>query len=783
MTCPEPIHGGSRDTVGFTAVKEPPVGVECAELVTSTELGVPPRVVCLLERWGPTGKERTWYPSGRDEWAILLWRYFLRSEGEPIALRRARGLAYVLENIAIDIDDDELIVGQVGLEEVVESQPEDLAAANRYWQARSDEFHRRLDTFEAEQRAQTHGLSWKWHSRDGHAIPDFATILAVGLSGLRAEAEGARAAYPADAPDYAERQCQWQGMIIALDALSAYMHRYGALAWRMAANEVPGQRRSELADIARACEWVAEQPPRTFAEALQLVWFVHLGIKMDDGGVGHSFGRFDQYLHPFYRADLAVGRLTVDQARELLAHFWVKLNRERDDIAHLSLGGQRVEGEDATNELSQLCLQVDRWVSRKQPNLSTRVHANTPLWYWEEIARTIRQGAGHPAIFNDEVIIPGLLNYGLPEEEVRDYAQVGCVETFLPGLGAPWTDCYLNLPKCLELALNDGCCQVTGERLGPATGDPESFDSFAALFEAYEQQVEGALYDMLEAKDRYDGVLSQHAPEPLNSAFIRDCLQRGLDGTGGGARYLLTGAYGVGVGTVVDSLAAIKALVYDEGLVGMADLLAALTADFVGHDRLLAMCRDRAPKYGNDDDRADELAVRVIEGFGRQARCYPSLYAHAVHTAMLGSVTSHTKMGVLTGASPNGRRAGETLSDGGSPSQGCNRQGATATLRSVSKADHRLAPGGAAINLRLAPRDLVGEEGLHTLISLLRSYVALGGEQLQVTVADAEMLRRARAHPEQHRDLVVRVAGFTAYFVTLPAELQQEIIARSDCGL
>lgn len=740
------------------------------------------RVVRLLLRSRPHGRERTWHPNGADERAILLWQYWTRSEGEPVALRRARGLAYVLQEIAIGIHDDELLVGEVGLEDVTETRPQEWAAATAYWRARADAFERTLPTYEAARRASAHALSWKWHSRDGHAIPAFDEVLALGLGGLRNKARQAGAQYPTDAPDYEKRQVQWAAMTIALDALSDYVRRYAALARQMAETERRARRRAELTWIGERCEWLATEPPRNLVEALQLVWFVHLGIKMDDGGVGHSFGRFDQYLYPFYRAERRANRLVPDQARELLALFWLKLNREDDDIAHLSLGGQTVDGGDATNELSLLCLQVDRWVSRKQPNLSTRVHGRMPDVYWHEIARTIRRGAGHPALFSDEVIIPGLLDYGLQTEVARNYAQVGCVETFLPGLGAPWTDCYLNLAKCLELALNDGRCMLSGERLGPSTGDPRHF-SFEALLGAYERQVEHALYAMLAAKDAYDAVVSEHAPEPLNSAFIQDCLQRGLDATGGGARYLLTGAYGVGVGTTVDSLAAIKALVYEEGVLGMDELLAALAADFRGYEGVLNLCRNRAPKYGNDDERADGLAVQVIESFGRQVRRYPSPSPHAIHYAMLGSVLSHTTMGEKTAASANGRRAGETLSDGGSPSQGCNRRGATATLRSLAKADHRLVPGGAAINLRLSPQQLAGEEGLQALVGLLKSYVALGGEQLQVTVADAETLRRALETPELYRDLVVRVAGFTAYFVTLTPAVQQEILARAEAGL
>ena len=738
------------------------------------------RVARLLKQWQPTGNERTWHPSGADERSVLIWQYFTRSEDEPIAIRRAKGLRYVLQEIAIDISDDELIVGQVGLENVFQTRPDEMAAARSYWQERKASFARMMDTNRAGQKAGANGLSTKWSNRDGHAIPAFDMILSSGLDGLRKEGEEAASSYPSDAPDYTMRQEQWQAMIIALEALSAYIQRYARLARQMASSHE--KRRDDLIKIAQVCERIAAKPPRTFREALQLVWFVHLGIKMDDGGVGHSFGRFDQYLYPFYESNLEAGRLTVDQARELLALFWIKLNREGDDIAHLSLGGQTSGGDDAVNDLSLLCLQADRWIRRKQPNLSTRVHSGTSDAYWNEIARTIRLGAGHPAIFSDDVIIPGLIDYGIPEEVAREYAQVGCVETFLPGLSAPWTDCYLNLTKCLELALNNGCDMQSGQRLGPETENSRRFNSFDALFSAYERQVEHALYQMLSTKDAYDAVISQYEPEPLNSAFIRDCLQRGLDATGGGAQYLLTGAYGVGLGTTIDSLAAIKMLVYEEKRITIDELLAALNANFQGYERVRLLCQN-APKYGNDDDRADALAVRVIESFGRQMQDYPSPSPHAIHYGMLGSVLSHTKMGEKTAASASGRLAGETLSDGGSPSQGCNRNGATAALRSLSKADHRLVPGGAAINLRLSPHHIEGADGLDKLSGLLKTYIAMGGEQLQVNVVDTDTLRQALENPDRYRDLVVRVAGFTAYFVTLTPDIQQEIVARTAAEL
>jgi trans-4-hydroxy-L-proline dehydratase len=757
-----------------------------------------PRIQRLLACNLPTGKEKTWYPNGADERGLLLWQYFLESAEEPLPLRYAHGLGYVMDNIAIAIHEDELLVGEIGLEDVAVTCPEAFAQAAAFWQQRNTEF---LETFAwqaAEQQAARHGLTWKWSNRDGHAIPDFELILAHGLEGLREIArQSAHDAVSADsaglpAEDLPDRQVFWQALVSALEALSAYIRRYAGLAARLAQAETRPVRRQELTSIAESCAWLADHAPRSFGEALQLAWFAHLGIKLDDGGIGHSFGRFDQYLYSFYRADLDAGRLDQQGARELLALFWIKLNREGDDIAHLSLGGQTPMGADAANDLSILCLQVERWIHRKQPNLSTRVHRHTSTRYWQEIAATISCGAGHPAVFNDEVIVPGLQAYGFPDEVARNYAQVGCVETFLPGLSAPWTDSYLNLAKCLELALNNGRDRLTGIATGPATGDALQFAGFEDLFQVYERQVEAALLQMLAAKDEYDARLAGHAPEPLNSAFILDCLKRGQDATGGGARYLLTGAYAVGLGTTVDSLAAINELVYNQGLIKMEDLLAALQANFNGWDKLRAACRQRAPQYGNDDDRADAIAVRAVASFGRQVKEYsdhawqlqqaqnPASSRRAYHYAMFGSVLSHTSMGALTAASANGRLAGETLSDGGSPTQGCNRSGPTATLRSLSRPDYRLAPGGAALNLRLSPSHFTGEGGLDLLASLVRSYAAMGGEQLQVNMVSTATLRSARDNPEDYRDLVVRVAGFTAYFVSLPVELQEEVISRAE---
>jgi len=735
---------------------------------------IPPRIAQLLERHRPTGRERTWYPTGMDERAVHLHEYFLRSEREPIALRRARGLAYVLSKVPIAIHDDERIVGQVGLEDVATTRPAELARAWRYWAEESCRLEGRLDGHETSRVLNAIGLTAGGPARDGHTIPDFAFALRHGLPELQA-----RAAERLGAPGLPESQrTGLAAMAIALGALVGYMARHTRLAREMGGNEPDAERSRELAEIAGVCDRLCQGPPTTFHEALQLVWFVHLGLKMDDGGIGHSFGRFDQYPHPFLRADLDAGRLDLCGAGELLALFWIKLNTEGDDIAHLSLGGVLPDGSDATNELSYLCLQVDRWVRRKQPNLSTRVHAGTPDAYWLEIARAIRSGAGHPAVFNDDVIVPGLVDLGFTVEDARDHAQVGCVETYLPGRAAAWMDCYINLPKCLELVLNDGRDMIANVRVMPPLAREPCAGTFDGLYDRFLECVRRAVFHALTHRHGYDLLLSAHAPMPLFSALTPRCLETGKDAVDG-APYVLTGAYLVGLGTVVDSLAAVRELVFDQREVTLADMVDALRADFAGYEDMRRLCRLRAPKYGNDDDRADDLARRVVDDFGRIVRECPSPSSRHVHYGMVGSVVSHTAMGQRTAASANGRRAGETLSDGGSPSHGCAISGPTAALRSLSKPDYRVVPGGAAVNLRLSPGDVTGDDGLERLVGMLRTYFAMGGMQLQVTVVDTETLMRARGKPDEYRDLVVRVAGFTAYFVSLPEALQDEIVSRA----
>ncbi|MBT3379852.1 MAG: hypothetical protein HN742_29855 [Lentisphaerae bacterium] len=735
---------------------------------------VPPvRVARILAERAPTGTEKTWYPNGRDERDLYLWEYCHAHEGEPLPLRHAAGFRHVLNRIRIAIHPDELLVGEVGLEDPARCHPHEYRKACLYWRSRDAEQARSADGRFAYTALQ-HGLIQAGAGRSGHTIPAFDMVLREGLGGLRERAlsvAGMQQSPETTSAVYA------RAMAEALSALSNYVLRHAALARELAAEEANPARQRELAGIADVCDWVAENPPRGLHEALQLLWFSHLGIKLDDGGIGHSMGRFDQYMHPFYAHDLAEGVLTREQAAELVALFWLKLNAEGDDIAHMSLGGQDAGGRDAVNDLTYVCLGVERWVSRKQPNLSTRIHERTSDQYWREIAATIRVGSGHPAVFNDDIIIPGLVEHGIPLEIARCYAQVGCVESYLPGLAAPWIDCYVNIAKCLDLAMNAGRDRHTGIQVGPETPLPERIGSFAELYAAVETQLQHAASTALCFRHMYDAHVSAHAPVPLISAFTPAALERGMDAVDA-PPYVLTGIYGVGLGTTVDSLAAIRALVFRQEGIELTDLCRALAVDFRGYETIHAACR-HAPKYGNDDDRVDDLACTVISSFGRLVDACPTPSERAIHYGMIGSVVSHAKLGQATGATADGRGAGRSLSDGGSPSQGANTSGATATLRSLTKPDYRAVPGGAAINLRLSFTDAAGEAGINRLAALLKTYFAMGGEQLQVSVTNHAVLREALTNPAAHRDLVVRVAGFTAYFVSLPEILQNEIMARS----
>jgi formate C-acetyltransferase len=541
--------------------------------------------------------------------------------------------------------------------------------------------------------------------------------------------------------------------------------------------------------------------------------FVLVAAQIEDYESAFSIGRLDQLLWPYYQADLEAGRLTEEQALELLQCFYIKVSHSiplfdadvslafagMTAFANAVVGGVDAAGHDATNPVSYLAVEAMRRVNTQQPNFGLRLHQDTPPQFLDAVTQAMAEGLRNVQFFNDEAIVPALVNRGVPLEEARDYGIIGCVEPAVPGVSFTSSDAALfNLGLCLELALNDGRGRLFTDQLGLPTGDPRRFASIEQVVEAYRRQVAYLVGLMVQALDVLARVHAEFKPKPFISATTGDCLERGLDLTWGGARYDFTGVQGVGVATVGDSLAALDALVFSsaaersgvesrnlargngrQGRITMNELLAALDADFEGHEPLRHMLVNRAPKYGNDDQTADRFTRLAAEIFcqeverhanPRGGRYQPGLY----------SVTTHVALGLVVGATPDGRRASAPLSQGLSPVQGRDRHGPTAAMKSVARLNHTLVSNGSAFNQKLNPAFLHGGKGPKTLASLLQGYLRLGGMQLQWDLIDDEMLRAAQEHPQDYRDLIVRVSGYSAFFTDLERVVQDDIIMRME---
>jgi formate C-acetyltransferase len=540
---------------------------------------------------------------------------------------------------------------------------------------------------------------------------------------------------------------------------------------------------------------VPAHPARTFHEALQSFWFVHLILNLETNSYAIGPGRFDQYLYPYYQADTDAGRLTPEQARELLACLWVKFNEltvvkeggtakastTYNDFQNLNLAGQTVDGRDATNKLSYLCLDVTGRLKLPQPQISVLISEKTPDRFLMKASEVISLGFGMPAVFNDDEKVQALLHKGKTLEDARLGGINGCVELVVQGKDDMASSGYLSMPKCLELALNSGVDPLTGIQLGPQTDSPSDLISFDQLMDAFEQQLAHAI----DLKVVYDGIArrayAEFCPVPFTSLLISDCLEKGREYHDGGARYNLPLICGVGTGTMADSLAAIKKLVYDDKKVSLEELAVAMRANFAGHERLQQMLLNRASKWGNGDDYVDALAHDVVELFCDELEKHHN--AEGVpYAANMIPTTTHVWFGSLTGATPDGRLADTPLSEGISPVQGMDTNGPTAVVRSMARLDHARCCG-TLLNMKFHPSALSGEEGLRKFAHLVRTYFKLGGHHMQFNVVSAETLRAAQENPEEYRSLIVRVAGYSDYFVRLSRELQDEIISRTEQGL
>jgi formate C-acetyltransferase len=628
----------------------------------------------------------------------------------------------------------------------------------------------------------------------GHTVLD-DKVYRRGLLDVAADIARELAALDGEpGPDAAARREQLRAMDIACDAAVLFAGRHAALADELAAGERDPVRRRELGRIAAVCRRVPAHAPRDFHEALQAYWFCHLGVITElNGWDAFSPGHLDQHLLPFYRQGLAEGTLTPGSARELLECFFVKFNDHPappkvgvtaaesgtyTDFANLNLGGLLADGASGANEVTHLLLDVVDELHLLQPSSNLQLSRVTPDDVLAHALRVVRKGYGFPSLFNADAVVRELVRQGKSVEDARAGGCSGCVEAGAFGREAYVLTGYFNLPKVLELALHDGVDPRSGKRLGPATGDPRAWPDVDWLCEAFRTQLRHFVDVKLAGNHVIERLYAETMPVPFLSVLTDDCVARGRDYHAGGARYNTRYLQGVGIGSITDSLAAIDELVFRSKAVGMGELLEALDADFAERETLRRRLANRAPKYGNDDDRADVWMQRVFEEFFAAVDGRPTACGGEHHVQMLPT-TCHVYFGAMTGALPDGRHAGRPLSEGISPVQGADRRGPTAVFRSAAKLDH-LRTGGTLLNLKLHPSLVAGDEGLAALAALVRGYFRLDGHHVQFNVVGAETLRAARERPEAHRDLIVRVAGYSDYFCDLSNALQLEIISRTE---
>ena len=628
----------------------------------------------------------------------------------------------------------------------------------------------------------------------GHTVAD-GKIYVKGLRDAQADIARTEAALDLERdPEALDKREQLRAMSIACDAVIRFAQRHADLADAQATACDDPARRAELRKIADTCRWVPAHAPRDFHEALQAYWFCHLAVITElNGWDAFSPGHLDQHLWPFYQRGLADGSLTRESARELLECFFVKFNNHTappkvgvtaaesgtyTDFANINLAGLLRDGSDGSNALTHLLLDIIDEMHLLQPSSNVQVSRKTPDVVLKHALRVIRNGYGFPSLFNADAVVEEQLRQGKTLEDAREGGCSGCVEVGAFGKEAYILTGYFNLVKMLELALHDGFDARTGRHIGARTGDPADFRDFDDLFAAFSAQVRHMLDIKIRGNQVIERVYATRMPHTFLSVITDDCIATGRDYNAGGARYNNTFIQAVGIGSVTDSLVALKQLVFDDTTMPLQDLIAIADADFDGHEVLRQRLVNTLPKYGNDDDAADALMTQTFRMLFESIDGRPNTKGGAYRLEMLPT-TCHVYFGEVCGASTDGRRAGAPVSEGISPVQGADRRGPTAVLKSASKMDH-VKTGGTLLNMKFTPGVLEGEGGIDRLHSLVRSYFKLDGHHVQFNVVTAATLRQAQADPSAHRDLIVRVAGYSDYFCDLSAALQDEIIHRTE---
>jgi pyruvate formate-lyase/glycerol dehydratase family glycyl radical enzyme len=756
------------------------------------------------------------------EQALLITECYKENENLPRILQRAKSLALALNRIEIRIDPEELIVGnrtpgvrggvvspEAGIswiDKEIESletrpqdkfkvRPEDIEEFRKtilpYWKGKSLE-----DTVKdmLGQEISAIGKVAKINQTDhaqGHICPNTEKWLSIGPAGLRKEAEENIKSALGD------KKAFYESVIIVLSAAQDFMKRYSILANQMIEEVSDSSLKDNLKETSRICLKLSEQPAGTFHEAIQSLWFLYVILQMESNASSFSPGRADQYLYPYFKKDLDLGRLSMERALEIIEALWLKFNqivylRNSNSAKYfagfpigfnIAIGGQTPDGKDASNALSFLFLKAQEHILLPQPNLSARLFHGSSSELVDECSRVIGLGSGMPQIFNDDSIIPALMNQGISEKDANNYSIVGCVELTTHGNNLGWSDAAMfNLVKALELALNDGVCLLTGVQTGLKTGYLTDYKTYEELEEAYKRQLDHFIDRMIKACDVVDRLHAELLPSPFLSSVIDDCIEKGIDVTAGGAHYNLSGIQAIQAANIADSLAAIKKLIYEDKTLPAEQLLKALQNNFESFEVLRQFLINKVPKYGNDVPWVDEIGNKWIEYFSEKMTQYKNARGGPYHTGLY-TVSAHIPMGHNVGASADGRLAKDPLADGGmSAMYGRDQNGPTSLLKSVSRINSKFGSNGTLLNMKFLPEFFKTNEGIKKFSFLLRTFVHLKINHVQFNVLRKEDLIKAKQNPEAFKGLTVRVAGYTAYFTELASDLQDEIIARTSYG-
>lgn len=746
------------------------------------------------------------------EQARIITRVYQENEKLSLPKKRALSLKAALEELEISVEDEELIVGNrtkgirygvvfpesgcswINQEfETLPTRPQDQFLVKEedikefrekiypYWKGKSlEDAIKGTYGIEINEISKVVKINQKDHAQ-GHICPDSALWLKLGPQGLMEKAKKKLKNCKDEQKEF------YECTILVLEGAVHFMQRYHDL--------IESEKIESLKEVGKICMKLSKRPPETFHEAVQSLWFLFVILHMESNASSFSPGRMDQYLYPYYQRDIEKGILTKQEALEILECLWLKFNqvvylRNQNSAKYfagfpigfnIAIGGVDEKGNDTYNDLSLLCLKAQEHLGLPQPNLSVRLNKNSSHELMQAAIKVVSLGSGMPQFFNDEAIIhPMIEDLGIEEKDARNYAIVGCVELTTHGNNLGWSDAAMfNLNKALELTLNHGKCLLTKQQIGLDLGSLETYQTYQDLENAFQKQIDYFIDKMMAAEKIVEKAHQDYLPTAFLSTVIDDCLEKGLDVTKGGAKYNLSGIQMIQVANLVDSLAAIKQLVYDDKMISQHDLLNALQEDFKGYEIMQTMLLNKVPKYGNDVKWIDELGNQWACYFREKMKRYTNYRGGPYHTGMY-TVSAHVPMGENVGASPDGRNALKPLADGGmSPVYGRDLQGPTAVLKSVSKLNNSCTTNGGLLNMKFLPEFFKTETGCLKFENFLRAFVDLKVPHIQFNVVRKEDLLDAKVHPENHQSLTIRVAGYTAYFVELAGKLQDEIIERT----